>query len=128
MADVGDSGKPLPKKLGIAAGMRIAALKAPGDCRQGAQRLRKVLEPNAVLWVSWPKKAAKVATGHHARRDPRSRVANGLGRRGGVRGERRLLRFEALCARGVARMGRIKWGSVMHNSCAYLMENVDGPS
>ncbi|MEQ1806762.1 MAG: DUF3052 domain-containing protein [Burkholderiaceae bacterium] len=27
-----------------------------------AQRLRKVLKPDAVLWISWPKKAAKVPT------------------------------------------------------------------
>jgi hypothetical protein len=27
-----------------------------------AQRLRKLLGPGAVLWISWPKKAAKVAT------------------------------------------------------------------
>lgn len=27
-----------------------------------AQRLRSLLRPDAVLWVSWPKKAAKVAT------------------------------------------------------------------
>jgi hypothetical protein len=27
-----------------------------------AQRLRRLLRPDAVLWVSWPKKAAKVPT------------------------------------------------------------------
>jgi hypothetical protein len=96
MPDVGYSATPLPKKLGIAAGMRIVALNAPGDYRNlvapwpeqahlGAradartdlvhlfvveravlakvsQSLRKLLKPDAVLWVSWPKKAAKMAT------------------------------------------------------------------
>ena len=42
--NAGYSGTPLAKKLGIAAGSRT--------------RLRD----DAVLWVSWPKKAAKVAT------------------------------------------------------------------
>jgi hypothetical protein len=96
MPDVGYSGTPLPKKLGIAAGHRVAALSAPRDYRgivapwpegvslidkadarcdlvhlfvtersvlaKEAQRLRKLLGPGAVLWISWPKKAAKVAT------------------------------------------------------------------
>jgi hypothetical protein len=96
MPDVGYSGTPLPKKLGIAAGDRVAALNAPRDYRdivapwpegaslldkadaktvlvhlfvtqrsvlaKEAQRLRKLLAPDAVLWISWPKKAAKVAT------------------------------------------------------------------
>lgn len=95
-AVAGYSGTPLPRKLGIAPGLRVAALNAPGDYRElvapwpepaqllaradartdlvhlfvveravlakEAQRLRKLLEPDAVLWVSWPKKAAKVAT------------------------------------------------------------------
>lgn len=96
MPVAGYSGTPLPKKLGIAPGMRVVALNAPGDYRnlvapwperaslgeradaltdlvhlfvveravlvEVSQRLRELLRPDAVLWVSWPKKAAKVAT------------------------------------------------------------------
>ena len=96
MPDVGYSGTPLPKKLGLAPGMRVVALNAPSDYRALAapwpvqaslaaradantdlvhlfvverallatesQRLRRLLRPDAVLWISWPKKAAKVAT------------------------------------------------------------------
>jgi hypothetical protein len=92
----GYSGTPLPAKLGIKAGMRIAALGAPGDyadivtpwpedvvlakavdakvrlvhlfvaeravLARELARLRGRLAPDAVVWVSWPKKAAKVAT------------------------------------------------------------------
>ena len=43
MTSAGYSATPLAKKLGIAAGLRV-----PGD--------------DAVLWISWPKKAARVAT------------------------------------------------------------------
>ena len=96
MSDAGYSGTPLPKKLGIRAGVRVVALNAPGDYREivspwpdGAtlaaradaktdlvhlfvvkrailasetKRLRALLNADAVLWVSWPKKAAKVPT------------------------------------------------------------------
>ncbi len=96
MPDAGYSGTPLPKKLGIAPGHRVAVLNPPRDYRvlvapwhegaslfdqadpktdlvhlfvtqrgalaKEAQRLRKLLAPDAVLWISWPKKAAKVAT------------------------------------------------------------------
>ncbi|MCE9659160.1 MAG: DUF3052 domain-containing protein [Burkholderiales bacterium] len=96
MTSAGYSGTPLAKKLGIAAGLRVAALAPPGHYRtlaspwpEGARleakpgadtdlvhlfateravlareaaRLRKLLGDDAVLWVSWPKKAAKVAT------------------------------------------------------------------
>ena len=96
MPDVGYSATPLPKKLGIAPGMRVVALNAPRDYRslvapwpeqaslgaradaqtdlvhlfvveravlvKVAQSLRELLKPDAVLWVSWPKQAAKVAT------------------------------------------------------------------
>ncbi len=96
MPEAGYSGTPLPKKLGIAPGHRVAALNPPRDYRalvapwpegaslfdqadpktdlvhlfvtqrsvlaKEAQRLRKLLAPDAVLWISWPKKAAKVAT------------------------------------------------------------------
>lgn len=96
MPDAGYSGTPLPKKLGIAAGLRVVALNAPRDYRDlvapwpeqaslaaradaktdlvhlfvseravlanESRRLRKLLKPDAVLWVSWPKKAAKLPT------------------------------------------------------------------
>lgn len=51
----GSSGKPLFAKLGIAEGARVAALDAPGD-------LRGRLAPEIPVWVSWPKRAARVAT------------------------------------------------------------------
>jgi hypothetical protein len=90
----GYSGTPLAKKLGIAAGARVAALEAPPgyeallaplpegvafESRPGAgtdvahlfvreredlarqlETLRGRLRPDAVLWISWPKKAAKI--------------------------------------------------------------------
>ena len=96
MTSAGYSGTPLAKKLGIAAGLRVAAIDPPGDyrallspwpegagldARPGAStglvhlfvreravlerettRLRKLLGDDAVLWVSWPKKASGVAT------------------------------------------------------------------
>ncbi len=96
MPDVGYSGTPLPKKLGLVPGMRVVALHAPSDYRafvapwpeqaslaaradantdlvhlfvverallaKESQRLRELLKPDAVLWISWPKKVAKVAT------------------------------------------------------------------
>jgi hypothetical protein len=92
----GYSGTPLAKKLGIAAGARVAALAAPADYvallaplpadvtfepradartdvahlfvrerEELARRLaalREALRPDAALWISWPKKAAKVPT------------------------------------------------------------------
>ena len=92
----GYSGTPLPKKLGIQAGLRVCAIGAPMPYRElvapwpdgvvvaakpdtrtqlvhlfvteravlqaQARRLRDTLQPDAVLWVSWPKKAAKVAS------------------------------------------------------------------
>ena len=96
MAEAGYSGTPLPKKLGIAARLRVVALNAPRDYRdivspwpdgvtlaaradaktdlvhffvteraalaKESKRLRELLKSDAVLWVSWPKKASKVAT------------------------------------------------------------------
>ena len=95
-AAAGYSGTPLAKKLGIAAGCRVAATGAPQEYaswlaplpdgvvfakqpdrktdvvhvfateRRGlAMRLaalRRELRADAAVWVSWPKKAAKVAT------------------------------------------------------------------
>ena len=92
----GYSGTPLAKKLGIASGLRVAALGAPSDYRElvapwpegatlvaradaktdvvhlfvreraglatEASRLRALLPDTATLWISWPKKASKVAT------------------------------------------------------------------
>ena len=92
----GYSGTPLPKKLGIKDGSRLAVLHAPADYRAlvsplppGAKiagrfdgetdlvhvfvvRKRelarflasavRVMRRDAAIWVSWPKKAAKVAT------------------------------------------------------------------
>jgi hypothetical protein len=92
----GYSGTPLAKKLGIAAGARVAVLEAPPDYaallaplpegvafepRPGArtdvahlfvrerdalarqlEALRARLRPDAVLWISWPKKAAQIPT------------------------------------------------------------------
>lgn len=60
MTSEGYSGTPLAKKLGIGAGMRIAALRAV--LAREAARLRELLGDGAVLWVSWPKKAARVPT------------------------------------------------------------------
>ena len=96
MTKAGYSGTPLAKKLGIAAGIRVAAIDSPGDYRsllapwpegaelvaqadarcdlvhlfvreravlaREAKRLRDRLGDAAVLWVSWPKKAARVPT------------------------------------------------------------------
>lgn len=91
----GYSGTPLPRKLGLAPGMRVCAigcddyatlvgsgalglvLQAEPDAKTDLAhlfatrrneleswlpRLRKALRPDAVVWVSWPKKASKVAT------------------------------------------------------------------
>jgi hypothetical protein len=96
MATAGYSGTPLAKKLGIAAGTRVAVVGGPADYRalvapwpEGATlasrpgpdtplvhvfatervalraqlaRLRELLAPDAVLWVSWPKKASRRPT------------------------------------------------------------------
>ena len=94
-AVTGYSGTPLPKKLGLAPGMRVCAIGFDGyeelvgaralDLAMQAKpdastdlahlfatrrreletwlpKLRRALRPDAVLWVSWPKKAAKVET------------------------------------------------------------------
>jgi len=91
----GYSGSPLPKKLGLAPGMRVCAigfdeyekLVGAGDLDLALQakpdsttdlvhlfatrrreleawlpKLRRTLRPDATVWVSWPKKAAKVET------------------------------------------------------------------
>ena len=53
----GYSGTPLAKKLGIRDGSRVVALGAP----PGYQALLAPL-PDAAVWVSWPKKAARLPT------------------------------------------------------------------
>lgn len=96
MASSGYSGTPLPKKLGIKDGVRVALIGVPSDYRgllvplpAGVRfvraaddevdlahlfvrkradlaarlaALRTALRDDAVLWVSWPKKASGVAT------------------------------------------------------------------
>jgi hypothetical protein len=95
-ATPGYSGTPLARKLGIAAGSRVALLDAPdaycdwlaplpegvrfqagvsaavdvvhvfADRRDELKKqlgdLRGRIAPDAAVWVSWPKKASKVAT------------------------------------------------------------------
>ena len=94
-ATAGYSGTPLPKKLGLAPGMRVyvtgcddyVELVGAGDLDLAMQakpgsttdfvhvfatrrreletwlpKLRRALQPDATLWVSWPKKASKVET------------------------------------------------------------------
>lgn len=92
----GYSGTPLPQKLGIKPGCRVAFVHAPDGFAQtlGAlpdgvvmvsddeapldlavffttradelpaafQRLGRRVHPGGMLWIAWPKKAAKVAT------------------------------------------------------------------
>ena len=91
----GYSGTPLPKKLGLAPGMRVCAIgcddyvglvgtagldlavqanpdKHPdlvhlfatrrSELETWLPKLRRTLRPDATVWVSWPKKASKVAT------------------------------------------------------------------
>lgn len=91
----GYSGTPLPKKLGLAPGMRVCAIgcddypalvgaagldlalqakpnadtdlvhlfaTSRSELDTRLPELRRALRPDATLWVSWPKKAAKVET------------------------------------------------------------------
>lgn len=92
----GYSGTPLPKKLGIRPGHRVAFVHAPADFAQtlgtlpdgvavvddeagpldlavffttradalpaAFQALGKRVYPDGMLWIAWPKKAAKVDT------------------------------------------------------------------
>jgi hypothetical protein len=92
----GYSGTPLARKLGIAAGDRVAVIGAPPTYRASLEplpqdvtftkkvdaksdlvhlfttaraelaaalaRYRATLAPDAVVWVSWPKKAARMPT------------------------------------------------------------------
>ena len=85
----GYSGTPLPQKLGIRAGSRVALVRAPDGFAgldalpdgvrlrtqaRGAQDVvvffatrlaeleRRAVEPAGGLWIAWPKKTAGVAT------------------------------------------------------------------
>jgi hypothetical protein len=51
----GYSGTPLAAKLGIREQSEVALVGAP-------ESYRKRLAPQAVIWVSWPKKSSRVAT------------------------------------------------------------------
>ena len=90
MATAGYSGTPLPRKLGIKPGSTLFLEGAPSDYpSEGAivarsltqkvdlvhlftksaaelgnklKKLRKTIRDDAVVWVSWPKKASKVPT------------------------------------------------------------------
>jgi hypothetical protein len=91
-AVAGYSGTPLPKKLGIKDGHRVAAVNAPPEfaglvegvdlatqlrgqfdvivfftteraaLEQHLDKLRKAMKPETGLWIAWPKKASKVPT------------------------------------------------------------------
>ncbi|MEA2126572.1 MAG: hypothetical protein QOI80_3354 [Solirubrobacteraceae bacterium] len=87
----GYSGTPLPKKLGVKPGSRVLLVSAPEDLvgemvgegdvvadgpadvlvaffteraafAAALDGLRAQMEPDAGLWIAWPKKAAKVPT------------------------------------------------------------------
>jgi hypothetical protein len=93
----GYSGTPLPRKLGIKPGHRVALLRAPdgfepdvlgqlpdgvavrrsargpvdvivsfhthrADFERRLATLRAMMEPDAGLWIAWPKKASKIET------------------------------------------------------------------
>ena len=88
----GYSGTPLPKKLGIKDGHKVAAIDAPPEfaglvddvplatalrgqfdvivfftterrkLEQRLDKLRKAMKPETGLWIAWPKKASKVST------------------------------------------------------------------
>ena len=90
-AAVGYSGTPLPKKLGMDKAQRISILNAPPDyvrslgisatesSQKGSDliqfftksraelermlpKLRASIVTNGAIWISWPKKTAKIAT------------------------------------------------------------------
>ena len=87
----GYSETPLPKKLGIKEGGHSAILNAPpgyakslgvnaaselkpdldfiqfftksrAELEKQLPRLRKAIEPDGMIWISWPKKSSKIAT------------------------------------------------------------------
>jgi hypothetical protein len=94
MSAAGYSGTPLPRKLGIKPGHRLALLGAPdgfeladlpdavrvkrraagkadvivafhtrrGELERRLPALRALMEPDAGLWIAWPKRASKIET------------------------------------------------------------------
>ena len=77
----GYSGTPLGQKLGIKDGSRVAVLAAGvqqplegpydvivffathwRDVASELPELRKLMEPNARLWIGWPKRGSKIET------------------------------------------------------------------
>lgn len=100
LADIGYSGTPLPKKLGLKPGQSVAFVNLPGelaalaeaepfgqvarthggedlpsgldlihafylgasDFRADLPVLRAAIKQNGAIWISWPKKAARVPT------------------------------------------------------------------
>jgi hypothetical protein len=91
MSASGPKKRPLADKLGIKAGMRVAVINAPDgypsldavevvemaakssdfvhffttsrtDLDTLLPKLKAALTPSGILWISWPKKAAKVET------------------------------------------------------------------
>jgi hypothetical protein len=91
----GYSGTPLAKKLGIKEGAKVVAVDALGTKKAELASYRKKLDPSAAVWVSWPKKASKVAT--DITEDVVREVALPLGlrRRQGVCRRRRVVASEA---------------------------------
>ena len=70
MTTPGYSGKSLSQKLGLKPGHRLALVHAPPDFAAAldplppdvAVRSARALPPGAMLWVAWPKKAARQPT------------------------------------------------------------------
>lgn len=100
LADIGYSGTPLPKKLGLKPGQSVAFVNLPGelaalaeaepfaatarvhggvelpgdldlvhafyigegDLRADLPALKAAIKQNGAIWISWPKKAAKLPT------------------------------------------------------------------
>ena len=74
----GYSGTPLPQKLGIRAGSRVALVRAPdgfagldivvffaprlAELERRFDSFARAVEPAGGLWIAWPKKTAGVAT------------------------------------------------------------------
>jgi hypothetical protein len=58
-------------------------------------KLRKALNVEAAVWVSWPKKAAKVSDRRDGRHHSRGRITLGICRYKGLRGQRDLVRSQA---------------------------------
>lgn len=90
-ATAGYSGTPLPKKLGIKDGAKTAIINAPDgytrslgvnaateaksdldfiqfftksrlELEKQLPKLRKAIQQNGMIWISWPKKSSKVPT------------------------------------------------------------------